>query len=106
MNGFFNDAFECIIPEASRLAQNSKCSSITSREIQTTLLSFYDRQVNARVNEMHEVKIKKMGGETQSQFYFHFSKVLNIQPADDTALEVISFSSQFPLLLHQHYQCK
>jgi histone H2B len=37
MNSFFNDIFERIASEASRLAHNNKCSTITSREIQTTV---------------------------------------------------------------------
>ena len=37
MNSFVNDIFERIAGEASRLAHYNKCSTITSREIQTTL---------------------------------------------------------------------
>ncbi|XP_012370354.1 histone H2B type 1-N-like [Octodon degus] len=37
MNLFVNDIFECIAGEASRLAHYSKCSTITSQEIQTAM---------------------------------------------------------------------
>ena len=37
MNSFVNDIFERITGEASRLAHYSKCSTITSREIQTAM---------------------------------------------------------------------
>ena len=37
MNSFVNDIFESIAGEASRLAHYNKCSTITSREIQTTV---------------------------------------------------------------------
>ena len=36
-NSFINDIFERITGEASRLAHYNKCSTITSREIQTTV---------------------------------------------------------------------
>ena len=37
MNSFINDIFECIAGKASRLAHYNKCSTITSREIQTAM---------------------------------------------------------------------
>ena len=37
MNSFVNDIFECIAGEASHLAHYNKRSTITSREIQTTV---------------------------------------------------------------------
>ena len=37
MNSFVNDIFERIAGEASRLAHYNKCSTITSREIQTAV---------------------------------------------------------------------
>ncbi|KAH7643406.1 histone H2B [Dermatophagoides farinae] len=37
MNSFVNDIFERIAAEASRLAQNNKRTTITSREIQTSV---------------------------------------------------------------------
>nr|XP_019838348.1 PREDICTED: histone H2B type 1-like [Bos indicus] len=37
MNSFVNDIFKSIAGEASRLAHYNKCSTITSREIQTTV---------------------------------------------------------------------
>ena len=37
MNSFVNDIFERIAGEASRLAYDNKCSTITSREIQTAV---------------------------------------------------------------------
>ncbi|KFP14287.1 Histone H2B 5, partial [Egretta garzetta] len=37
MNSFANDIFECIASEASHLAHYNKCSTITSREIQTAV---------------------------------------------------------------------
>ncbi|XP_061277188.1 histone H2B type 1-L-like [Bos javanicus] len=37
MNSFVNDIFECIAGKASCLAHYNKCSTITSREIQTAV---------------------------------------------------------------------
>ena len=37
MNSSINDIFECIAGEASRLTHYNKCSTITSREIQTAV---------------------------------------------------------------------
>ena len=45
MNAFLNDIFERIAGEASSLAHYNKCSTITSREIQTTVsLLLSDRE--------------------------------------------------------------
>ena len=38
MNSFVNDIFECIAGETSCLAHYNKCSTITSRKIQTAML--------------------------------------------------------------------
>ncbi|XP_078399071.1 histone H2B 1/2-like [Cetorhinus maximus] len=37
INSFVNDIFECIMGEASHLAHYDKCSTISSREIQTAV---------------------------------------------------------------------